>query len=429
LRREHKSPEEESSAEIHEGNVRLIHNRSQKGEILKQFFTASDEQIAAGETTDTYFTRTRKILEENGLTGLKVSAEVTAGEFPAGWSWAVFAGLEEVIRLFEGMPVDVYSMPEGTIFRNRSRNGITVPLMYVEGSYYDFAVYETPLLGFICHSSGIATATARYRKMCRDRMLLAFGIRRAHPAIAPMIDRASYIGGCDSVSSIIGANAIGQEPQGTMPHAGVLVFGDASKAFTAYSKSVPSGGRKIALVDTFSDEKQEALTAARTISDLYGVRLDTPRSRRGSLPSIVSEVRWELDASGFRNVKIFVSGGIREEDIEALIQAGVDGFGVGTAISNASVVDFSMDIVSVNGKGTAKRGKFSGRKDVYGCPKCLQFDVVPVGNSVLKCPVCGVAQRKMLKKVLSKGKRSSPAAGVKSIRAHVLEQLSLIGEL
>ncbi len=397
-------------------------------EDVRKFFSASDEQIAAGETTDTYFPRTLKMLEENGLANVNVCAEVTASELQSGWAWAVFAGLEEVLRLFEGLPVDIYSVPEGTVFRNRSRGGVPVPLMYIVGRYCDFAVYETPMLGFICHSSGVTTVASRFRKRCGDRMLLAFGIRRAHPAIAPMIDRASYIGGCDAVSSVAGADTIGMEPQGTMPHASVLMFGDAAKAFSAYSHSMPPGARKIALVDTFSDERQEALTAARTIPDLYGVRLDTPKSRRGSLPAIVTEVRWELDASGFRRVKIFVSGGVREADIEALKNAGVDGFGVGTAISNAPVVDFSLDIVETEGRGIAKRGKFSGRKDVYRCPGCLQFDVIPAGESPAKCPSCGVAQVKMLKKVLSKGKRTSVETVAESIRSYVLKQLSAVEE-
>src|SRR5437867_8571773 len=32
------------------------------------------------------------------------------------------------------------------------------------------------------------------------KTILSFGIRRAHPALAPMIDRACYIGGLDAVS-------------------------------------------------------------------------------------------------------------------------------------------------------------------------------------------------------------------------------------
>ncbi len=55
------------------------------------------------------------------------------------------------------------------------------------------------------------------------------------------------------------------------------------------------------------------------------------------------EVRWELDIRGFKGVKLFVSGGIMEEDLP-MLNGFVDAYGIGTSISNATVVDFSMDI-------------------------------------------------------------------------------------
>ncbi|NLA39600.1 MAG: nicotinate phosphoribosyltransferase, partial [Methanomicrobiales archaeon] len=42
-----------------------------------------------------------------------------------------------------------------------------------------------------------------------------------------------------------------------------------------------------------------------------------------------------------------------------------DGFGVGGAIANAPVIDFSLDIVEIDGRPYAKRGKRSGVKQVY----------------------------------------------------------------
>ncbi len=360
---------------------------------------------------------------------MEVRAEVTSSELPGQWKWAVLTGVEEVVRLFEGLPVTVRSLREGTLFRTKSRNGVPVPVLYIEGRYADFAVYESPALGFLCQSSGISTMSSRYRKYAGDRTLLSFGVRRAHPGIAPMVDRASYIGGCDAVSSLIGAKKIGHIPQGTMPHAEVLVFGDSRKAFAAYSKAAPKGVRKIALVDTFSDEKNEAIVAAETIPDLYAVRLDTPRSRRGSFPSIVSEVRWELDARGFGNVKILVSGGLREEDIPPLVASGVDGFGIGTSISNAPTVDFALDIVEVGGSKYTKRGKFSGAKEVYRCPRCLKFDVLHEGQKAGKCPDCGVRQEAMLSTVLERGRRTGTEEKPDDIRKWVLEQLRAVDEL
>lgn len=357
------------------------------------------------------------------MDGVGVSAEITASELPSQWPWGIFAGLEESLRLLEGLPLTVRAMREGTLFRARSRQGIPVPVMCIEGAYASFSIYETPLLGFLCQSSGVATMSARYRRAAGDRRLLSFGIRRAHPAIAPMIDRSSFIGGCDAVSSVIGGRTIGHPPEGTMPHAEVLLFGDSRRAFDAYSRSVPPGVKKIALVDTFADEKSEAVAAAETIPDLYAVRLDTPRSRRGSFPSIISEVRWELDARGFADVRIFVSGGLREEELPQLARAGADGFGVGTAISNAPVIDYALDIVNVGGRSYAKRGKYSGAKSVFRCPSCMEFDVLHAGSEVPACPSCGSREENILHTLIDGGRRTAAAESPDAIRERVLAEL------
>jgi nicotinate phosphoribosyltransferase len=116
------------------------------------------------------------------------------------------------------------------------------------------------------------------------------------------------------------------------------------------------------LCDTWCDEKAESLRAAEC--GAAAVRLDTPRSRRGNMRAIVEEVRWELDTHGHKEVKIFLSGGVTREDV-ILYRDCVDAFGVGGAIANAPVIDFAMDIVEIEGKAKAKRGKRSGVKQVY----------------------------------------------------------------
>ena len=70
------------------------------------------------------------------------------------------------------------------------------------------------------------------------------------------------------------------------------------------------------LCDTYCDEKTESLRAAEC--GATAVRLDTPRSRRGNMRSIIEEVRWELDAHGYPEVKIFLSGGVTREDVIAI---------------------------------------------------------------------------------------------------------------
>ncbi|UCE16188.1 MAG: nicotinate phosphoribosyltransferase, partial [Candidatus Bathyarchaeota archaeon] len=113
---------------------------------MRQFHCASDEEIKKGETTDVYFARTKQILEAKKLDKLRVVAEVTFGKLPRGWPWGILCGIEEVARLFEGCPVDVYSMPEGSVFYHTDSRGVREPVMFIEGPYGEFCILETPLL-------------------------------------------------------------------------------------------------------------------------------------------------------------------------------------------------------------------------------------------------------------------------------------------
>lgn len=394
------------------------------GVAMRRFQIASDEEIKRGGTTDVYFVRTKEILQAKGLADIDVVMEATAGELPNGWPWAVLCGIDEVAYLFQGLPVDVYSMGEGTIFKPRDLRGVRLPVITVEGSYGEFCHYETPMLGLICQASGIATKAARVRKVAGDRVVMSFGIRRIHPGLSRMVDRAAYIGGLNGVSSLSGADAISKQPMGTMPHALIIAFGDQVKAWRAFDEVMPEEVPRIALVDTYFDEKTEAIMAAEALKDrLQGVRLDTPMSRRGDFASLVREVRWELDTRGYRKVKIYVSGGLNEENIKRLCEAGAEGFGVGTSISNAPTIDFALDIVERGGKPEAKRGKFSGNKQVWRCPKCLEDLVLPVAEKQPKCLRCGGSTQPMLKPLIKKGEVVGKLLTADQIREHVLTQL------
>jgi len=396
---------------------------------MRRFHLASDEEIKKGDTTDVYFIRTQEILKAKGLSSLRVVMEVTTSELPRGWRWGIFCGVEEVARLFEGIPVDIFSLPEGTLFYPRDYRGLRVPAMIVEGPYGEFCIYETPLLGLVCHSSGVATMAARVRKAAGSRFLISFGIRRIHPGLSRMVDRATYIGGFDGVSSLSGAKAIGKEPVGTMPHALIIALGDQVKAWKAFDELMPKEVPRIALVDTYFDEKIESIMAAEALKDhLDGVRLDTPGSRRGDFPEIIREVRWELDSRGYKDVKIYVSGGLDDESVKVLGEAGADGFGVGTSVSNAPTVDFALDITESEGKLVAKRGKLGGKKKVWRCPNCLIDIVSRIGESQPACPKCSGEMKPILQPLIEKGKVVAKLPNVDEIRAYVLEQLRKISD-
>jgi len=397
---------------------------------LRRFQIATEEEIKKGETTDVYFVRTNEILQKEGLTEQRVVAEVTTGSLPRDWDWAVLAGVEEAVHLMEGISVDVESLPEGSIFRPKDHRGTRLPVMTLEGRYLDFSLYETPLLGLLCQASGMATMAARVRKGAgKDSTILSFGIRRAHPVLAPMIDRACYLGGFDAVSSLIGARLLDLHPTGTMPHSLIVSIGDQVKAWKSFNKYMPKDVPRIALVDTYYDEKTESIMAAEALGkDLYGVRLDTPGSRRGDFAEIIREVRWELDARGFDKVKIFVSGGLDEHSVGRYARAGADGFGVGSAVSSAPAVDFAMDIVEIEGRPVAKRGKLSWKKQVWRCKECLSTRVTR--RSVHDHPDCPEGHGKMVllsKEFLEKGRLVGPHLPKPiEIRESVLGQLELV---
>ena len=374
-----------------------------------------------------YFERTKAILEKEGLSDIHVTAEITAGSLPKNWEWGILAGIEEASHLLEGLNIRVRSFPEGTLFHPVDSSGVREPVMIIEGRYLDFCLYETPLLGLLCQASGIATMASRVRKAAGTKTVFSFGIRRAHPALAPMIDRACFIGGFDAVSSIIGARLLGKSPTGTMPHSLIIVIGDQIRAWKSFDKYMPKEVARIALVDTYFDEKTESIMAAEALGkSLHGVRLDTPSSRRGNFREIIREVRWELDSRGFKKVKIFVSGGLDNESVSILSEAGADGFGVGTSVSNAPSIDFAMDIVEREGESVAKRGKLGGKKEVWRCEKCLLDYVLLEGVPSPSCSNCGGKTRSLLVKLLEGGRSTGPLPTPDNIRERVIDQLSKI---
>lgn len=377
---------------------------------------ASFDEITNLKTTDIYFLRVKDILQKTGEDPM-VTMEITSST--SSLPWIVLSGLDDFSEILRGENISVFSLPEGTLFPSRDMNGTPIPAMKIVGNYSKFGMLETAILGCLSQASGIASKASLFKKRIGDLPLLSFGVRRMHPALAPLIDRNSYLGGCDKVSSIIGAERIGVKAEGTMPHSLLLLLGE-KKGWELYDQIVEEKTPRIALVDTFGDEKESSLRAARTIENLSAVRLDTPASRRGNFPYIVREVRWELDRNGFKNVGIIVSGGIKEEDVECLKKAGVSGFGVGTAISNAATIDFAMDIVSVNGKSLTKKGKFSGDKNVFRCKICHSF-LVSVNNEE-RCPEDDTEMESVLTKIIDNG-NVVYRENLKRSREFVIEQL------
>ena len=322
------------------------------------FDIVPESAMEEGRATDAYFLRTEEALNHAGRNP-RVVAEVTADQFPTG-EFELFAGLADAAKLLEGHDLDADAIPEGILFDGG-------PVMRIEGPYLEFARLETSLLGFLSPPSAMATAALEARRAAPETSLLSFGARHVPPSIAGTVDRSALLAGFDGFSHVAAGDLIDREASGTMPHALVICFGPGNQeeAWRAFDEAVDPDVPRIALCDTYDDEVDEAVRAAGLGFD--SVRLDTTGSRRGDFRHIVRETRWKLDVNGHEDVDIFVSGGITPGTIRQLADV-TDGFGVGSHITNADPVDFALDIVEVEGEPAAKRGKLSGKKEVYRTP-------------------------------------------------------------
>jgi len=384
---------------------------------MKIFRVPTEDEIKSGLCTDAYFVRTEEVLK--GLDDkTEVTMELMTKKFPdKNYCFGVFAGVYEVAKLLEGLPVDVDSIEEGDFFYPEE------PVLNITGKYTDFVRYETSILGFICSYSGIASKSIRVRIASKNKTVLSFGTRRQHPFLAPTIEYATYIAGFNGVSNVVGAKYIGKEAVGTMPHALILVLGDNRKAFKKFDEIVDSKIPRICLIDTSGSpitELEDALT-------VLGERLDGVRIDSGDLKTIGKEIRWLLNIKNRNDVEIFFSGGLDEYSILDLNDIG-DGFGVGTKIADADVIDFALKIIEVNGKPKAKYGNYPGKKTILRNDK-FEDIVTLYGNSK-------ESYKNLLKPLIRNGKIVREFEDVDEIRNRVLSNIdklpdylkSIVGE-
>ena len=313
--------------------------------------------IRVGETADVYLQRALTVLRSEGVNPL-VTTEF-APEKPG-----VLCGIEESINLLEEVLPDagaeVWALEEGASIEARE------VALRIKAPYSSYGIYETALCGILSSCTAWATAA----RDCVDAAGGSAGIpvvaapaRHIHPNVAATIDYAAVKGGCVSCSTTVGGRLAGVTPEGDMPHALPLILGDSVRAIQSFDRYIPQGVPRVALVDTFKDEAEDALNVAQALRDrIRGVRLDTPVERGGVSVALVREVRERLDLAGADHVEITVSGGFTPKRIRRFIadKAPVDRFIVGAYISGAKPNNFAADIHEVDGRPIAKRGRIPG---------------------------------------------------------------------
>ncbi len=311
------------------------------------------DSVLYGETADIYFERTKEILRKEGL-----NPEVTMEIFPS--RAGILCGIKEVEALLrKALPEQrqVWALAEGDPMAAKE------VVLRITAPYDSFGLYETAMLGILAHCSGWATGARECVEAAQGIPIISFGARHVHPSVAGVMDYSAIVGGCAGCSSIAGAELAGITASGTMPHALILVVGDTATATLAFDRHMPPDVPRVSLVDTFKDEAEESLIVAEAMKGrLNGVRLDTPSQRGGVTVDLVKEVRARLDLAGYKEVTIFISGGITPERIKFFLESGapVDGFGVGSYISGAKPIDFTADLHEIEGRPIAKRGRIPG---------------------------------------------------------------------
>ena len=310
--------------------------------------------VLTGYTADNELHRALTILRNEGINP-EVVVECTAERD------GVFCGITEVKRLLDRVLPEtgreVWALDEGVPV-----SGGEVALR-IRAPYASFGLFETAILGTLASCTGWATAATECVEAGDGIPVIAYGARHVHPEVVGVMDYSAVVGKCSSGSSVVGQQLHGLTPSGTMPHSLVLLMGDTVRTIMAFDKHMPPEVPRVALVDTFKDEAEEAMDVAKAMRErLRGIRLDTPKERGGVTPDLVHEIRARLDQGGYSYVDIYVSGGITPDRIREFVDASapVSVFAVGYYIAAASPISFTADIKEIEQRAVAKRGRIPG---------------------------------------------------------------------
>ncbi|WP_028349712.1 nicotinate phosphoribosyltransferase [Bradyrhizobium murdochi] len=409
--------------------------------------------LPSGLLTDLYQLNMIQAYLESGQTDTAVF-EFFVRKLPPPRSFLVAAGLEQALEFLENLRFseeeldwlassdrfsarlvdylanfrfsgDVHAMPEGNVFFPNE------PILRVTAALPEAQLVETQLINILHFQSLIASKAARMVLLAPDKLLVDFGLRRAHSAEAGlMVARASYIAGFAGTATVLAEKCFGIPVYGTMAHSFIQSFDDELAAFEAFARVRPKD--LVLLIDTYNTEtaarKVVALASrlqARGIT-IRGVRIDS-----GDLIELSKSVRRILDEGGLKETIIFASGGIEEDTLAAFARQGapINGIGIGTSVATSSdepALDCAYKLQEYAGLPRRKRstGKatWPGRKQVwrrYGPDGRMVSDVLSVQDDHHDGePLIG--------SVMRAGRRIDRQPSLQEIRLHARQQLNAL---
>lgn len=284
-------------------------------------------------------------------------------KLPFGNGYAVFAGLERIVKYVEHLRFteddlrylmeqeENYDPAFIELLRNFSFRGTILsmqegdlcfpnePLIRVEGNILEAQLIETALLNFMNYQTLIATKASRIKQVADRETLLEFGTRRAQEADAAVWgSRAAYIAGFHATSNLLAGKLFGIPTKGTHAHSWVQTFGSEQEAFEVFAKALPD--QVSLLVDTYDTLNSGLPHAIKTaeLLESMGKRLGSIRLDSGDLAYQSIQARQLLDDAGLPYVKIVASNDLDENTIFNLKAQGakIDTWGVGTQLITAA---------------------------------------------------------------------------------------------
>ena len=336
---------------------------------------------------------------------------------------------------FEG---DVHAMAEGTaFFANEPILRVTAPMPAAQ-----FA--ETRLINILHFQSLIAAKAARCVLAAPGKLLVDFGLRRAHGAEAGlMAARASFLAGFAGTATVLAGEKFGIPLYGTMAHSFIEAFDDEAAAFETFARARPDN--LTLLLDTYDTE-----AAARKVVKLAprlqaaGIAIRSVRLDSGDLAALSESVRKILDQGGLAEVTIFASGGLDEDSVGEFARknAPIDGFGIGTSLTTSSDVpalDCVYKLQEYAGlprrKLSSKKATWPGRKQVwrrYGADGRMAGDVLAIEAPSLPSPASGGGRGgggdPLIAPVMQNGRRLRPPEPLAEIKLRAKRELERLPE-
>jgi nicotinate phosphoribosyltransferase len=316
---------------------------------------------------------------------------------------------------------DVWAVPEGRVALAGE------PLVQVTAPMPEAQLIETLLLNKVTFETTIASKAARCVIAAAGRDVVDFAFRRTQGIEAGLdVARVSAMVGFAATSNVEAARRYGLVATGTMAHSYIEAFPNEIDAFRAFAQDFPE--RATFLVDTYDTmrgvERAIAVIKEFGLRGRLGIRIDS-----GNLGRLTGQARRLLDRSDLKHVRVIVSGGLDELQIDELVHGGapIDAFGVGTKMGVSAdypYLDTAYKLVSYGGRPVMKlsRGKVTapGRTQVFR--KSRPFgDLVTLYNEAVPA-----GREPLLEQLMAKGRRAGSRPSLAESRERFQSDLALL---